>query len=69
MSRRHARIEQRGEKFVLVDRSSNGTYVTPGHHPEIHLRREELMLHGDGIISFGQSASAPGADVVEYHCS
>jgi class 3 adenylate cyclase len=69
VSRRHARIEQRGGKFVLVDRSSNGTYVTLGDNPEIHLRREELMLHGVGIISFGQSASAQGAEIVEFHCS
>jgi adenylate cyclase len=69
VSRRHARIEQRGGKFVLVDRSSNGTYVTLGDNPEIHLRREELMLHGVGIVSFGQSASAQGAEIVEFHCS
>jgi len=69
ISRQHARIEQRGRKFVLVDRSSNGTYVTLVNHPEIHLRREELLLHGDGIISFGQRASTPGAEVVEFHCS
>jgi hypothetical protein len=69
VSRLHAKIERRGGKFVLVDRSSNGTYVTLGDRPEIHLRREELVLHGDGVISFGQSASAPGAEVVTFHCS
>jgi adenylate cyclase len=69
ISRRHAKIEPRGGKFVLVDRSSNGTYVTLGKSPEIRLRREELILHGDGIISFGQSASAPGAEIVEFDCS
>jgi hypothetical protein len=69
ISRRHARIERRGGKFVLVDLSRNGTYVTLGNDPEIHLRREELILHGSGVISFGQSASVPGAEVVEFHCS
>jgi class 3 adenylate cyclase len=69
ISRRHAKIEQRGSKFVLVDCSSNGTYVTLGQPPEIRLRREELILHGSGIISFGQSASEPGAEVVEFHCA
>jgi hypothetical protein len=69
ISRRHAKLERRGRKFVLVDRSSNGTYVTLENSPEIHLRREELILHGRGIISFGQSASAPGAEIVEFHCS
>jgi class 3 adenylate cyclase len=69
ISRRHARIERRGGKFVLVDQSSNGTYVTPAHGPEIRLHREELILHGEGIISFGQSAAASGAEIVAFHCS
>lgn len=69
ISRRHAKIERRGNKFVLTDRSSNGTFVTLGNSPEILLRREELTLHGAGLISFGQSATEPGAEIVEFHCS
>jgi class 3 adenylate cyclase len=69
ISRRHAKIERRGQKFVLLDLSSNGTYVTLGTDPEIRLHREELVLHGSGIISFGQSTSAPGTETVEFHCS
>ena len=71
VSRRHAVIQPQGEhEYWLVDfGSSNGTYVTLGHDPEIRLLREELILHGTGIISFGQSASAPEAEIVEFHCS
>jgi predicted component of type VI protein secretion system len=39
-SRMHARIERRRDKFVLVDQSSNGTYVRIDGEPEIQLRRE-----------------------------
>ena len=35
-SRLHARIERRRDKFVLVDQSSNGTFVTVDGEPEIH---------------------------------
>jgi len=65
-SRRHAKIELRGGKFVLIDQSSNGTFVTPGTEVEIKLRREELILHGSGVICFGQSASTPGAETVRF---
>jgi pSer/pThr/pTyr-binding forkhead associated (FHA) protein len=54
-SRLHARIERRRDKFVLVDQSSNGTYVTVEGEPEIHVRREEIILHGRGQISFGHA--------------
>jgi hypothetical protein len=66
-SRRHAKLEQRSGKFVLVDQSSNGTYVTLGGR-EMRLRREETILHGSGVITFGHSASDTGAEVVEFRC-
>jgi class 3 adenylate cyclase len=67
-SRRHAKIELRGSKFVLVDQSANGTFVTLGADGEIKLRREELILHGSGVICFGHSASNPGAETVKFSC-
>lgn len=67
-SRRHAKIELRGGKFVLVDQSSNGTFVTFGSDGEMRLRREELILHGAGVIAFGHSATQPGAETVEFRC-
>ena len=67
-SRRHAKIELRGGRFVLVDQSSNGTFVTLGNNAELKLRREEAILYGSGVISLGQSAAAAGDEVVEFHC-
>jgi adenylate cyclase len=52
-SRDHARIERRRDKFVLVDISSNGTFITFHGEPEMPVRREEIVLHGHGSISFG----------------
>jgi adenylate cyclase len=59
-SRLHARIERRRDKFVVIDQSTNGTFVTIEGEAEVHLRREELMLRGRGQISFGH---ARGEDV------
>lgn len=66
-SRRHAKIESRGGKFVLVDQSSNGTFVTLGGNAEMRLRREEAILYGSGVIAFGQSAAERGVESVEFH--
>jgi hypothetical protein len=56
-SREHARIECRRGKFVLIDISSNGTFLTFRGEPEMALKREEAVLHGRGSLSFGHPAS------------
>jgi predicted component of type VI protein secretion system len=67
-SRSHARVEKRRDKFVLVDHSSNGTFVALGNEPEVCLRREELMLRGRGRIGLGHRTSEAEATVVEFSC-
>lgn len=65
-SRHHARIERRGELFVLSDQSTNGTFVTVAGEPELFVRREEFVLHHSGIIAFASSAHNRDADVAEF---
>lgn len=67
-SRRHAKIELRAGKFVLVDQSSNGTYVVLGNNVEQRLKREEMILYSTGKFAFGHSTAEPGAEVVEFSC-
>ncbi len=64
-SRSHARIERRREKFVLVDQSTNGTYVTFEGEAEFVLKREEVILRGRGHISFGHACDAE-TETVEF---
>jgi hypothetical protein len=66
-SRRHARIETRSGKFVLIDQSMNGTFVRIGDE-ETRLLREELILHAHGQISLGRRAASPGRSFVEFVC-
>lgn len=63
VSRKHARIENRQGKFVLVDTSTNGTYLKIGDLDAIHVLRDEIPLIGKGTISPGRKAasSSPGA--------
>ena len=66
-SRTHAKIERRRDKFVLVDMSSNGTFVTFQGEAEVALKREETPLRGHGRIVFGHAATAgSGDEAVEF---
>lgn len=68
-SRAHAKIERRRDKFVFIDQSTNGSYITINGEKEIQLRREELLLRGSGRISFGHSYSKDPSEVVEFFCN
>ena len=65
-SRVHARIERRRDKYFLVDQSSNGTYVTFTGEAEIALRREEVMLRGQGRIVFGHSIAESAQETIDF---
>ena len=52
-SRLHARIEIRRGKFVIIDQSTNGTFVKTSDGEKLYLRREESPLLGNGVISLG----------------
>ena len=61
-SRAHVNLEYRRGKFVLVDHSTNGTYVKFNGQDDIFIRREELPLLGDGVFNLGEvfSEETPG---------
>lgn len=65
-SREHCHIIHRRGKYVLVDHSTNGTYVTQPDQPEIYLRREELPLTGKGIIAIGQHSADCQGGIIEF---
>jgi len=64
VSRRHGRIERRGDSFVLVDESANGTFVQTEDERVLFVRRGELRLWGAGWISFGEPPT--NASVVRF---
>ena len=64
-SRHHAVIEKRGRSgFVLVDLSTNGTYLKIDGTGEFRLQQGEAVITGKGKIGFGHSVESPG-DVVD----
>lgn len=52
LSRYHAQISLRGGKFMLTDRSTNGTYVQSDDGRVVRVNREEIELRGCGRIDF-----------------
>lgn len=69
VSRSHASIEFRQGKFILVDHSTNGTYLQLESGARFFVRREELTLQDRGMICFGQAVIERNPDVVRYACS
>ena len=65
-SREHGRIERRLDRFVFVDQSTNGSFVTLERQPEVFVHRKEMLLFGRGMLSFGGSALAKGAEVARF---
>ena len=67
VSRLHARIEMRKDKFILTDQSTNGTYICPTEGKAIHLRRDECPLEGDGMICLGKEVAPESPDAIHYY--
>jgi adenylate cyclase len=69
ISRVHARFEYRRGKFVLVDQSTNGTFIKSQNGREVYIRREELPLWGQGTISLGQSINSDKEHLIYFKCN
>ena len=69
VSRSHADIEFRQGKFILVDHSTNGTYLLLENGSRFFVRREEFTLQDRGSICLGQAVSDQNPDIIRYACS
>jgi class 3 adenylate cyclase len=69
VSRLHARIEVRKDKFILIDQSTNGTYLYPLGCKMLYLRRDEALLEGRGYFGLGQEVGPGSLMAVHYTCS
>jgi len=67
VSRLHARLDRRGDMFVLSDVSSYGTWVRfAGSQSVISLRRQECVLLDKGEMAMGASFDDPSAPIVTF---
>lgn len=68
ISRVHARIDMRKNRFVLVDESTNGTFIQPDGGEEVYVRRDSAELAGSGVIGMGRVAARGTPLAIEYSC-
>lgn len=66
VSRSHARIEYRWGKFVLIDQSSNGTYVFDDKHKKKFVKRGETVLPPSGYLNFGEEAGEKSKETIHF---
>ncbi|MCX7055153.1 MAG: FHA domain-containing protein, partial [Proteobacteria bacterium] len=66
ISRLHARIELARGRFLLVDQSTNGTFVLNADGKESFVRRDSVVLQGEGCIGLGKMPDPNAADVIRF---
>ena len=66
VSRSHARFEYRKDKFVLIDQSTNGTYVFIKGRKGMNLRQDELPLDGNGFIGLGRKVASNSPEAIHF---
>ncbi len=68
ISRIHARIEKRRGRFMLIDQSTNGTFLQSDTGEETFVRRDSTELVGEGIIGLGRVAKPGTPLAIHYVC-
>ena len=68
ISRIHARIELERNKFVLVDQSTNGSFVHSSGGEEAFVRRDSLPLRGIGSIGLGKAPEPDSPQTIHFVC-
>lgn len=66
VSRMHARIELQRNRFMLIDQSTNGTFLKQLEATPILLRREAVQLEGEGLIGLGQKVEEEDPIAVRF---
>ncbi|MGB5247047.1 MAG: adenylate/guanylate cyclase domain-containing protein [Woeseia sp.] len=68
ISRIHAKIEMRRGRFILVDQSTNGTFMQNVQGEETFVRRDSTELLGEGIIGLGRLAKPGTPLAIHFVC-
>ncbi len=66
ISRLHARIEMKRNKFMLIDQSTNGTFVAVKDGEDTFVRRDSMQIRGEGLIGLGKVPDENSSQVIRY---
>ena len=65
-SRLHARIEYHRGRFVLIDQSTNGTFVSLAGEKPVLVHNDEYVLVGRGTISTGRETEDGSSEAIQF---
>jgi class 3 adenylate cyclase len=68
ISRLHAKVEVARKKFMLVDQSTNGTFVLLANGEESFVRRDSMQLKGEGMIGLGRAPEPDSPLTIRFSC-
>ncbi|MFW5452131.1 FHA domain-containing protein [Thioalkalivibrio sulfidiphilus] len=68
VSREHARIAFKDNRFVLIDQSLNGTYIRLQNGEVVFLHQESRPLTGSGYLSLGRPLNENGDNLIYFFC-
>ena len=69
ISRIHAKIEMRRGKFILIDQSTNGTFIKNLEGDEHFVRRDTSELVGEGTIGLGRAETPESMLAIHFFAS
>jgi hypothetical protein len=68
ISRIHARVELSRGKFLLIDQSTNGTFVNSLDGEESFVRRDSMQLKGVGLLGLGKMPEPESPQTIRFVC-
>jgi len=68
VSRLHARVEAGKNRFMLIDESTNGSFVQGQNGDDAFVRRDAIPLKGKGVIGLGRVPEPQSYHTVEFSC-
>jgi adenylate cyclase len=66
ISRIHCRVEMSREKFLVIDQSTNGTFIITRQGEELFVRRDSVQLSGEGVIGLGRVVQPGSAQAIHF---
>ena len=66
ISRLHCKVEMSRDRFMLIDQSTNGTFVITRQGEELFVRRDSAQLTGEGVIGLGRVVQPGSAQAIHF---
>jgi adenylate cyclase len=66
ISRLHARVEMSRDRFLLIDQSTNGSFVLTRKGEELFVRRDSIQISGEGVIGLGRIVQPSSAQAITF---